>query len=221
MSQPMRANADYCAKEHYQSQKIARKYDEERFSSWHGRLAHEGEAAALKDVIRRYFKAPGRVLDLPCGTGRLLPALLDGGFRVTGGDISPEMIHVARARFAGRRDVEFKAFDAERLPFSDRSFDYVTSYRLMCHLPPQTRTRVLNEMIRVTRKMLVINYHFEAGSPLYLFNRIFRKQNCPSYPLKESQLRSELAQRKDVDLCEIRKLSWYERSSSLVVLRKK
>ena len=40
----------------------------------------------------------GRVLDLACGSGRLLPGLLEAGLAVTGLDLSPHMLERAKAR---------------------------------------------------------------------------------------------------------------------------
>ncbi len=40
----------------------------------------------------------GRVLDLACGSGRLIPALLDAGLSVTGLDLSPNMLSRAATR---------------------------------------------------------------------------------------------------------------------------
>lgn len=211
----------YKAKEHYRNPEVAKNYDGARFSTWYGRMAHAVEAKALASAAAKYFSGPGTVLDIPCGTGRLLPVLLDAGLRVTGADISEEMLAVARQRFSGNASVFFQKIDAENMAFSENAFDYVTSYRLMCHLPPEVRTRVLSEMIRVCKKTLVINYHVETYTPLYLFNRIFRKHMAISFPLKEADLRRELMARKDVELLEIRKLSWFESSSLLVVLRKR
>lgn len=210
----------YKAKEHYRSTDVAQNYDGARFSTWYGRLAHEIEAKALDAAAQKYFTRGGTVLDIPCGTGRLFPVLIDAGLSVTGGDISEQMLEVARRRFAGQSGVSFQKVDAENMTFPDNTFDYVTSYRLMCHLPPEVRTRVLNEMIRVCKKTLVINYHVETYTPLYLFNSIFRKHMAIAFALKEAQLQRELRARTDVQLLEIRKLSWFERSSLLVVLKK-
>ena len=211
----------YKAKEHYRDSQVAQNYDGARFATWYGRLAHTVEANALASAAAKYFSTPGTLLDIPCGTGRLFPVLLDAGHQVTGADISEEMLAVARNRFSGNPSVSFQKIDAEKMAFAEKNFDYVTSYRLMCHLPPEVRTRVLNEMIRVCKKTLVINYHVETWTPLYLFNKIFRKHMAISFALKEADLRRELLVRKDVELLEIRPLSWFERSSLLVVLRKR
>jgi ubiquinone/menaquinone biosynthesis C-methylase UbiE len=211
----------YKAKEHYRNPQVAQNYDGERFSTWYGRMAHQVETRALTSAAEKYFSSPGTVLDIPCGTGRLLPVLFDAGLQVTGADISEEMLSVAKQRFAGNNAARFQKIDAEAMAFAENTFDYVTSYRLMCHLPPEVRTRVLNEMIRVCKKTLVVNYHVETLTPLYLFNRTFRKHMAISFPLKETDLRRELMARKDVELLEIRKLSWFESSSLLVVLKKR
>ncbi len=212
---------DYKAKNKYQQPEIARSYDEKRFLSWYGRMAHEGEARMLASALDRYCLEPGSVLDLPCGTGRLLRVLTERGMSVTGGDISEEMLRIARKKFIETPKVDFQTIDAEHIPYPDGSFDYLTSYRFMTHLPPPVRQRVLGEMIRVTRKVLILNYHFKTLAPLYLFNQLFRRSSSSPYPLSEKVLRRELAERKDVEICEILKPSFYERSSSLVILRKK
>lgn len=212
---------DYKAKKHYQSEAVVSHYDRERFESWYGKIAHQGEASALQSVVDKYFEIPGKVLDIPCGTGRLLPVLFGRGFEVVGGDISDEMVGSCRKRFKKEPRASFERVNGEEMHFRDNTFDYLTSYRLMCHLPDGVRSRVLREMLRVTRKVVVINYHFETLTPLYVFNGLFRKQFHPPYPLRQNALVRELTSLENVELCEIRKLSWYERSSALVVLRKK
>jgi SAM-dependent methyltransferase len=43
-----------------------------------------------------------------------------------------------------------------RLPFPDKSWDIVVSIDMLEHIPPDCRTQALREMIRVTRRMLVL-----------------------------------------------------------------
>ena len=212
-------DASYVAKVHYQDPDIAQQYDAKRFENWHGRISNFVEARTLGDIVDQYFESEGTVLDIPCGTGRLLPVILSRGFCVTGGDISEEMLRVARYRLSTNPLSSFKLVDAENLPFSDNYFDYLTSFRLMCHLPSYVRKAVLSEMLRVASKIIVVNYHFDSLSPLAVFNRIFRRSCCSVYPLREQDLRRELKEM-GVEVLEVRRLSFYERSSALVVIRK-
>jgi ubiquinone/menaquinone biosynthesis C-methylase UbiE len=215
------ASETYKAKTHYQQVKIAEDYEEERFSRWYGRMAHRMESEALAGVIRRHFRAGGSILDLPCGTGRLLDTYGSGGFTVTGADISDEMLKIARTRFSGSSNYSFIKCDAERLQLEDESFDYLVSLRLMCHLPKDVRQRVLAEMARVTKRILIVNYHFDVNSPLMLFNKLLNRQAAfLPYPLLESHMRGETAFCRNIEILEVKKLSWLERSSALVIFRK-
>lgn len=60
------------------------------------------------DFFLNFIEAVGDpVLELGCGTGRLLTAIAEAGYRVTGTDLSPAMLDRARARIAeaGLRDL--------------------------------------------------------------------------------------------------------------------
>jgi SAM-dependent methyltransferase len=50
--------------------------------------------------VERHCPPPGRLLDLGCGTGRLLVALAGRGYRVLGVDLSGPMLQAARAKVA-------------------------------------------------------------------------------------------------------------------------
>ena len=76
------------------------------------------------------FDLPPRanVLDLACGTGDFTVALLRRfpDARVTGVDLTPEMLAIARQKLAGSADVTFCTGDAQDLvAFSDATFDLV------------------------------------------------------------------------------------------------
>lgn len=94
----------------------------------------------IAEVARAAAGMPApRVLDLGCGTGALAERLLDAipGCSLTGVDLSPRMVEVARVRLAGRADVLLG--DAERLPFHDAAFDVVVCNDSFHHYPDPER----------------------------------------------------------------------------------
>jgi arsenite methyltransferase len=97
--------------------------------------------------------APGeRVLDLGCGAGTdsLVAAQMVGsGGRVTGIDMTEAMLVKARsaATTMGANKVEFVEAEAERLPFSDASFDVVISNGVIDLVPD--KDAVFGELYRV------------------------------------------------------------------------
>jgi SAM-dependent methyltransferase len=62
---------------------------EYRYERWTGRLLEKAEAAGLSG---------NRLLDIGCGTGLSFLPLLENGWQVTGCDISPAMLEVARSK---------------------------------------------------------------------------------------------------------------------------
>ncbi len=62
---------------------------------------YEGWAKHIKEIFTRYEKVnTSLVLDLGCGTGKMTLALNKLGYDMTGVDISPEMLSVARESFS-------------------------------------------------------------------------------------------------------------------------
>jgi len=110
----------------------------------------EGGLAAL--VMLTGAGERHRVLDVACGPGFLTMAFARQCGAAVGVDATEEMLSRARAevRRRGLDNVEFRAADAERLPFDDASFDIVSCRAAFHHfLRPQ---RVVAEMKRVARR---------------------------------------------------------------------
>ena len=104
--------------------------------------------AAVADVVRALLgDDEGRCLDLGCGTGIHLPLLRELGWRVTGVDISADMLRRARARAAP--DGELVRADLAVLPFPDALFDAAVS--ILVHTDVDDYAAVLCEAARVLR----------------------------------------------------------------------
>ncbi len=102
-------------------------------------------------AVRFCGAGPGhRVLDICAGTGDLSLAFARTGARVTGGDFCPEMLFLARRKSNGTANPPtFLGADAERLPFSDDTFDITSvAFGIRNVADP---LRGLGEMRRVTR----------------------------------------------------------------------
>jgi SAM-dependent methyltransferase len=116
-----------------------------------------GRLALLSAAVGRHAKAGDRVLDLGCGTGELACRLAAGGLRVTGCDISPNMLARAAARDgAGCRAWVRLAPDWRSLPFETAAFDLVVAASVLEYVTePGT---VLRECARVLRPGGVVLY---------------------------------------------------------------
>ncbi len=118
-----------------------------------GTATHRREERCVRRALG--VLPPGaRVLDLPCGTGRLVPLLLTMGFRVTAADRSQHMLAAARKAQAGvaRRPagLEFEFADVLDTGFPDDAFDGVLCNRLIHHFrEAEARRAALRELRRI------------------------------------------------------------------------
>src|SRR5688572_13034656 len=105
-------------------------------------------AARLVTFAR--IRSGQRVLDVGCGTGVVALAAARIGAKVTGLDLTPELIEHARenAAIAGA-EVEWLQGDVEALPFPDASFDVVLSQ--FGHMFAPRAEVATREMLRVLK----------------------------------------------------------------------
>ena len=122
-----------------------------------------------KAVIDALGCKPGeRVLEVGVGTGLSLPMYPDS-VRITGIDLSSEMLERARARVARRRlgNVEgLLEMDAEKMDFADASFDKVVAMYVVS--VTDRPAQLLHELQRVCRPggdIFIVN-HVRSDNPL-------------------------------------------------------
>jgi SAM-dependent methyltransferase len=116
---------------------------------------YEQTAAELEPVAEHVVSLaelrPGeRVVDLATGTGNAALLAARVGAAVTGVDVAPRLIDIARERAAGEGvQASFVVGDVGALPFDDGSFDVAMSvFGVIFAADP---SRVFAEMIRVLR----------------------------------------------------------------------
>jgi ubiquinone/menaquinone biosynthesis C-methylase UbiE len=108
-------------------------------------------APLAADLIEKAALQSGeRLLDVACGTGvvaRLAAERVGASGAVTGADLNPDMIKVARSLAPPKGAITWQQADAASMPFPDESFDVV-----LCQLGlqfVQDRDAALREMRRV------------------------------------------------------------------------
>ncbi len=111
-----------------------------------------------------------RILDVGCGAGFFSVLLAKEGHRVTGVDLTPDMIENAKILAAEENaDCEFIVMDAENVDFPDGTFDVVISRNLTWTLPHVRRA--YRDWVRVLKKGGVL-LNFDANYGLSDFTDV-------------------------------------------------
>jgi SAM-dependent methyltransferase len=125
-------------REYYEA--LAGTYDEDRFGNSYGRYVDGLERAILRGWLRLY--EPEAVVDLGCGTGRLLE------FATTGVDSAAAMLAEAAKKHPRRRLIRA---DITSTAFAPRSYDAAICFHVLMHLDEPTIESVLREVTRVVK----------------------------------------------------------------------
>ena len=120
---------------------------------------HRAEMRVL-DRAFKFIPKTHKVLDVPCGGGRVTIHLSKKGYEVSAADLSEDMIEIARQALADNKlDCSVERQDVEKFTLRDRSFDTIVSFRLFHHFPnPEIRQRVAKELCRVAAHNVVLSY---------------------------------------------------------------
>ena len=121
-------------------------------------------------LISDLAPAPGdHLIEVGCGSGllcRLIAPMLNLGGRITGLDISPEIITFAQnyAMKTGLTDlIQWSTGQAEALPFNDASFDSALAARLLLHVSaPEAVLKELKRVVHTGGKVVVMDWDFET-----------------------------------------------------------
>ena len=130
-----------------------------------GAVLQPGRRAVL-DALK--LRSGDRVLEVGVGTGISLP-LYPRDVRITGIDVSREMLERARGRVAraGLRNVDaLLEMDAEEMSFPDASFDKVVAMYVVSVVP--NPAKLLDELHRVCKpdgEVFIVN-HFQSDNPV-------------------------------------------------------
>lgn len=161
---------------------------------------HESKNPIQRALIGRFKQraaelvrqaAPRTILDLGCGEGFMIEALLDAGIdaEFTGIDLSETAIADAKARVGSRADLaarrcapEFEVVDARKLIDDGRSFDMVMMLEVLEHIPnPAQMLPILKGLARSHVLLSVPWEPFFCGLNLARGKNITRLGNDPEH----------------------------------------
>ncbi len=113
--------------------------------------------------ILKRIERNAEVLDVGCGAGFLANEFAGEGFAVTGVDLSPESLKVAKT-YDKTKSVKYLEADALHLPFPDQSFDVVTCMDFLEHV--ENPENYIREISRVLRPGGLFFFHTFNRNPL-------------------------------------------------------
>jgi len=121
----------------------------ERIAEHYDQWWRDSNQAEL-DEFMNLVKPGGHILDAGCGTGnRVARALVDGGFQLTGIDISQKMLDLAKHNVP---EATFEVGDMTALGFEDDSFDGIVSTYAVFHVPRTKHFSLFQDFHRLLKK---------------------------------------------------------------------
>lgn len=137
------------------------KYDDKQSGKYQHRKPHK-HRAEMRLIDRAFKRIPKnhRVLDIPCGGGRVMLHLAKKGYFASGADLSESMLAIARERaFEANLSCHVERQDLEKLTYTDGHFDTIVCFRLFHHFPNvEIRQRVVSELCRVAGQFVALSY---------------------------------------------------------------
>ena len=136
-----------------------------RYDAVGERIAHI--AGQLCDAAERRRPLRGSdVVDLGCGTGSAALAASARGARVTGVDLTPELLTIARGR-AGADAVTWRCADASATGLPDDSFDAALSNMGIIFVEPSTQVGELARLVKPEGVLAFSAWVRDSDNPLF------------------------------------------------------
>ena len=132
------------------------KYEQE----FHKRISDRREKRLLQTILAQAGRHE-RLLDVPCGAGRLSGVLSTCADRVYEVDYSYPMLEYCRSNAKSYVPLLASA-NVFALPFRDRAFDMVVSIRVSHHIPAhEDRMKHVRELCRVSSRHVLLTFFDE------------------------------------------------------------
>lgn len=158
-------NKDYAQDYHhlFNPQSIGEFLNRKQFVGW---LVGKFENKAVKRLLS--LCKGGSILDVPCGSGKLMPTLIETGSSVIGMDFSEDMLSIMRSKAPS--SVTAINADIRSLPLEDNSIDIVVCNRFLHRIPPEIHLETLKEIYRVSNEYAILYFSIKGFLMKYVIS---------------------------------------------------
>jgi len=128
----------------------------------------KGYKKSIGNVISVVDIKEKSVLDVGTGSAAWGALFMENGAHVHGVDFAPLMINKAKKRYGSK--MKFSVGNGMDLrQFDDNSFDIVTASFVLHGFPFKQRDKILKEMHRITRNIIIVNDYYGKTHPIGKF----------------------------------------------------
>lgn len=145
----------------FQEADIGERYRQRYQKRWHKRRVTDREIMRLKQLLASQPRCR-RLLDLPCGGGRVSAPLAEVTDSLIQADIGLSQVLMARQVMgAGSQgNITWLTASAFTIPLKDDAVDGVLCNRLTHHLPSNAeQERLIEELLRVSKRFVILSYY--------------------------------------------------------------
>ncbi|GAA1448948.1 class I SAM-dependent methyltransferase [Leifsonia poae] len=120
-------------------------------------------ANSFLDLFSSLVDREGRVLDAGCGPGWVTAYLRDRGLNISGIDLSPRLIEIARTNYP---EIGFEVGSITELPSPNRSLAGITCWWVLHHVPDSSLSTVLAQFFEKLKPggYLLVGGHLGAST---------------------------------------------------------
>lgn len=165
----------------------------------------------ILDLIENEIKDK-KVLDIGCGDGVLSYLLALKGASTTGIDTSEEAVRFAKEKCKDSKNMDFLVASAYKIPFEDKSFDYIVSSDVIEHL--KYPEKMVSEIKRVWNKKgkIIIT------SPIRITEKPLDRMHCQEF--FEEELKKLFKKYfEDIKIIKSHPLFWIEFQNKVILRR--
>lgn len=163
---------------------IGERYQQRYERRWTKRCVTRREISCIEQLLASRPRC-SRLLDIPCGGGRVSGPLAKATDLLLQADLSLSQVLIARQTMGSQGNIAWLTASAFLIPLKEGTVDGILCNRLTHHLPAVEQERLISELLRVSKSFVILSYYDHDSFKSR--GRRLRGKN-PGHTLKRSDL---------------------------------